>query len=145
MSYPTGWVTTPATELWTSSTALDFMSPAGDRIYDPVRTSNLWFAAASQPLAGKAGDTWVSDLLGQPDEGCGAKTEPITVDGAAGRMCEGLAAFSIQDRGYFIRLYTSGDEPSLGTYYDQAWFRTVLDTVQLHPEDAVDTAPSASA
>jgi hypothetical protein len=145
MSYPRGWVTTPASQLWTSSFALDLMSPAADRMNDPVLTGDLWFAVASQPLSGKAGDTWVTDLLGQPGEGCSTTTEPITVDGATGRMCENLAAFWIQDRGYFIRLYTSGDQRWLGRNYDLAWFRTVLETVQLHPENAVDTAPSPSA
>jgi hypothetical protein len=29
--------------------------------------------------------------------------------------------------------------------YDRAWFEEVLATVKLHPEDAVDAAPSATA
>ena len=48
------------------------------------------------------------------------------------------------DRGYTIRLYTSDDDAWVAEMYDQAWFRTVLDTVQLAPEDAVDPSPSAS-
>jgi hypothetical protein len=147
MSYPTGWVTAPATEPWTGVVILDFHSRTIDHIYDPVLQDHLFFDVASQPLAGQTGDIWVMDLVIDPNEGCdtATPTEPITVDGASGRICEGLVALSIQDRGYFIRLYTSGDEPWLAGYYDQAWFRSVLDTVQLHPEDAVDTAPSASA
>jgi hypothetical protein len=146
MSYPTGWVTAPATEPWTGSVQLDFHSPTIDHIYDPVLQDHLFLDVASQPLAGKAGDAWVTYLVTDPNEGCDSATptEPITVAGARGRICGTLVALSIQDRGYFIRLYTSGDEPWLESYYDQAWFRTVLDTVQLHPENAVDTAPSPS-
>ena len=147
MSYPTGWVTAPATGPWTGAIALDFQSPTIDHIYDAVLQDHLFLDVASQPLGGKAGDAWVTDLVADPNEGCGAATptEPITVNGASGRICGSLVALSIQDRGYFIRLYTSGDESWLDKYYDQAWFRTVLDTVQLHPENAVDTAPSPSA
>jgi hypothetical protein len=114
---------------------LDFHSPAIDHIYDPVLQDHLFVDVASQPLAGKAGDAWVTDLVADPNEGCdpATPTEPITVGGASGRICGTLVALSIQDRGYFIRLYTSGDEAWLANYYDLAWFRTVLATVQLHP------------
>ena len=147
VSYPSGWVTAPATEPWTGAVILDFNSRTIDHIYDPVLQDHLFLDVASQPLAGKAGDAWVTDLVADPNEGCGAATptEPITVGGASGRTCGSLVALSIQDRGYFIRLYTSGDEPWLERYYDQTWFRSVLDTVQLHPENAVDTTPSPSA
>jgi hypothetical protein len=46
------------------------------------------------------------------------------------------------DRGYLIMLRVSPDEPWLAPVYDRAWFESVLATVQLHPEDAVDAAPS---
>jgi hypothetical protein len=32
----------------------------------------------------------------------------------------------------------SPDETWLAPVYDRAWFESVLETVQLHPEDAVD-------
>jgi hypothetical protein len=146
LSYPTGWATAPATSPWIGAAELNFHSPVIDHIYDPVLQDHLFIDVASRPLAGKTGDAWVTDLLADPNDGCGlTPTEPVTLGGASGRICDGLVALSIQDRGYFIRLYTSGDEPWLERYYDQAWFRSVLDTVQLHPEDAVDTAPSPSA
>jgi hypothetical protein len=43
-----------------------------------------------------------------------------------------------------IILYTSGDDPAAVAGYDQAYFSDILATMQLQPEDAVDTAPSAS-
>ena len=77
--------------------------------------------------------------------GCGkAQKEPINVDGANGLRCGQLVAMWAADRGYYIRLYTSGDDSRLEASYDDAWFRSVLDTVQLDPATAVDTAPSAS-
>jgi len=146
IDYPTGWATAPATQPWISTTGADFMSPATDHIYDPVLQDHLFLSAASQPLAGEAGDTWVTEILADPDEGCdpAIPTEPITLDGASGRICGGLVAVSIQDRGYFIRLYTSDDDAWLSTHYDNTWFRSVLDTVQLDPATARDPSPSVS-
>jgi hypothetical protein len=146
IDYPTGWATAPATQPWISTTGADFMSPATDHIYDPVLQDHLFLSDASQPLAGVAGDTWVTEILGDPDEGCDPAIPPesITLDGANGRICGDLVALSTQDRGYFIRLYTSGDEPWVDTHYDNAWFRSVLATVQLDPASARDPSPSAS-
>jgi len=145
MSYPAGWTVRRATEPWTPTSERGFQAPALDNIYDPVLNDHLFFGIASQPLAGVTPDEWVTDFLADPDTGCrSGPTEPITIDGANGRMCEGLAAVSAGGRGYFVRLYTSGDEPWLSTYYDQAWFRGVLDTVRLDPAAAVDASPSPS-
>ena len=47
-------------------------------------------------------------------------------------------------RGYWIWLRRSDDDPAAVAPYDRAWFEEVLATVQLHPEDAVDVAPSAT-
>jgi hypothetical protein len=41
-------------------------------------------------------------------------------------------------------LYTSTDEPTLDPTFDRDWFLEVLETVQLHPEAAVDAMPSPS-
>jgi hypothetical protein len=144
ISYPTGWVTVPATEPWTATSEIYFFpSPDFDHIHDPILQDHLFLELGSQPLAGKTGDGWVSDFLDDPDAGCGtAPTEPITIDGASGLICEGVTAVAIGDRGYYVRLSTSNDEPWLGTYYDEAWFRGVLDTVQLDPAAAVDASPS---
>ena len=48
------------------------------------------------------------------EEGCGTTTEPIVVDGADGTIgaddCN-VAVVTTAGRGYWIQLYTSGDEP----------------------------------
>jgi hypothetical protein len=143
LSYPTGWKLSRATTIWTGG-GLNFPSPDIDYIYDGALTSDLFIATASQPLGSKAGGTWVSDFLRDPENDCaGGPTEQITVDGAKGSLCGTEVAFSVADRGYFIRLYTSGDEPWLETHYDTAWFKGLLATVQLHPENAVDTPPAS--
>ncbi|HSL77018.1 MAG TPA: hypothetical protein VK867_08740 [Candidatus Limnocylindrales bacterium] len=143
ISYPTGWKFLPASQPWKSE--LYFQSPEGDSIYDGQLLDHLFLGIASQPLGGIAGDAWVTGILGGP-EGCGeGGSQPITIDGASGRICGGLAALSAADRGYTVRLYTSGDEPWLERYYDSAWFQQVLETMQLRPEDAIDTPASPSA
>jgi hypothetical protein len=80
------------------------------------------------------------------DERC-TTTEPIIVDGATG-LSGGdtclVAVVTTAGRGYHIDLWMSPDDLDLVAQYDRAWFEDVLATVQLHPEDAVDVAPSAS-
>jgi hypothetical protein len=142
LAYPAGWNTQPATEPWTTGWP-DFGTPVGDFLYDPLLTDHLFIVVASQPLAGKSGETWATDILAMDDCGVG---EPVTVDGAsglAGSTCN-FAAVTLDGRGYVIALYTSPDEAWLVDVYDRAWFEQLLTTVDLRPEDAVDTAPSPS-
>ncbi len=74
-----------------------------------------------------------------------APIEPITIDGTQGQQCAaGAVAVSAGDRGYVIVLYTSGDDPAAVAGYDEAYFNDILATVQLQPEDAVDTPASPS-
>jgi hypothetical protein len=138
ISYPTGWVARPATEPWTKDVP-DFMSKAGDAIYDPIRQGDLWISVASQPIGASSPDQWAAEKLAF-DDGCTA-SEPITVDGATGVIgaddCT-RAAVTTDGRGYFVWLYTGGDDPSLNALYDGAWFKTVLATLQLQPKDALD-------
>jgi hypothetical protein len=141
--YPAGWVTSPATELWTPTSNMNFVSPTADHLYSARLRDHLFLAIASQPLAGTSADTWVADLLADPEAGCGSASQPVTIDGVNGGICGGLAAVSAAGRGYMIRLYTSNDEPWLANYYDDAWFRRVLATIQLDPAAAVDAPPSA--
>ena len=144
ISYPTGWATQAATDQ-SPGFETGFLSPGADWIYEPLQQDHLFIALTSEALAGAAGETWAGDYMSNPDEGCGTTpTQAVTVDGAEGLMCDGLALVWVTDRGYTIRLYRSGDDPWLDQAYDEAWFRTVLDTVQLAPEDAVDPSPSAS-
>jgi len=135
---------TPATKPWTGGNELNFEAATTDHIYDPTLQDHLFLSMASQPLGAKTGETWATAFLDTPEEGCGtAQKEPITVDGANGLSCGQLVALWVADRGYFIRLYTSDDEPWLATAYDDAWFRTVLDSVKLDPGKAVDASPAA--
>jgi hypothetical protein len=145
ISYPTGWTTFAATESWTGALP-NFMDPFGDDMYDPVLQDHLFLAVASQPLAGKTGAQWVDGLLnGLSSAGeCGPPIEPVTIDGSQGRLCGAIAATSAGDRGYVISLYTSGDDPAAVAGFDDAYFRQILATMQLKPEDAVDGSPSAS-
>jgi hypothetical protein len=150
LAYPNGWVAKPATRAWTHADGFNYDSPALDVIHDRSLESSLFIGLASQPLRSTPGNDWVTAILADPEEGCGTPTTPVTVDGASGRMCNGLAAFAAGGHGYFIRLYTSGDQPWIDRNYDLAWFEDVLKTVHLPAGDAGSSAaparpPSASA
>ncbi|HEY8168541.1 MAG TPA: hypothetical protein VIF84_07495 [Candidatus Limnocylindrales bacterium] len=137
VSYPTGWVPKAATEPWTNGIP-EQDAPFVDTI-DITPSNNPFIALVSHA---PGGDDWIADLLaGAPrtERPCPDR-EPTTIDGYPGvlaRDCiDGIAAFvTIQDRGYFIWLYGTDD---------LTWFRQILATVRLHPEDAVGAAPSAS-
>jgi hypothetical protein len=144
LSYPAGWAVSGATQNWTGGT-VNFPSPDIDYLYDRALTSDLFLAVASQPLGGKSGETWMTDFLRDPEADCYTAGTPVTVDGANGFQCDTQVAIVVANRGYFIRLYTSDDHPELDTSYDSAWFRGLLDTVQLHPEKALDRPGSPSA
>jgi hypothetical protein len=136
VSYPAGWKLQPATEPWPPGGAIRQSAAFADVIYQR-ETDSPFIALASQPLAGADPDEWTAmaaEILGASD--CGA-TEPVTVDGAEGRLYRGcLAAMvTVADRGYLIWLYRIND-------LDR--FKEFLATVQLHPEDAVDAARSGS-
>jgi hypothetical protein len=146
LSYPEGWTAQAATGPWTDSTfPLEFGAPHADFLYDPILTSDLFLTIASQPIGDSTPEAWVAEQMAS-GEGCAA-TEPITVDGATGLIgangCD-VAVVTTAGRGYWIQLYTSGDNPLTVAPYDRAWFEEVLATVQLHPEDAVDSGPSPS-
>ena len=141
MSYPEGWTAEAATEAWTDSTfPLAFGQPHADLLYDPTLESDLFLTVASQPIGDSTPEDWVAEQMAS-DEGCTA-TEPIAVDDApgliAGGSCPDVAVVTTAGRGYWIQLYTSGDDPGAVAPYDRAWFEEVLASVQLHPEEAVD-------
>ncbi len=147
ISYPTGWVTRPASDPWTAEYP-DFGPDDWRHHPRPGPLGDLWIMVASQPLAGKTASQWLDDLLaGLSGAGeCDTPIEPFTIDGNQGRLvCGAMAATSAGDRGYLIWLYTGGDNPAAVAGYDQAYFEDILATLQLQPEDAVDTAPSPSA
>jgi len=146
MSYPEGWFAQAATQLWTADTIpFDFSIPQADFLHDGEASFSLNLVFASQPIGASTPEDWVAQQMAGP-EGCAA-TEPITVDGATGLIGVGeckVAAVTADGRGYVILAGISPDDPSNATTYDRAWFEEVLATVQLHPEDAVEVAPSAT-
>lgn len=100
---------------------------------------------ASQPIGDSTPEDWVAEQMAS-GEGCTA-TGPIAVDGATGLIgvdeCN-VAVVTTAGRGYWIQLYTSGDDELAVAAYDRAWFEEVLATVQLHPENAADSGASPS-
>jgi hypothetical protein len=143
LSFPEGWTAQAATGPWTDSTfPLAFGEPHADFLYDPILTSDLFLTIASQPIGDSTPEDWAAEQMAS-DEGCTA-TGPIAVDGATGLIgadgCD-VAVVTTAGRGYWIQLYTSGDDELAVAPYDRAWFEEVLATVQLRPEDAVDTLP----
>lgn len=130
ISYPAGWTTRPATDAeWVGEA--NFQSPGADVLYDPVLEDHLFIGLGSVPLDGQAGDAWATAAMNADEDCASVEPEAITVDGAPGLICGGLALTWAGDRGYSIRLYTSGDEAWLSDVYDRAWFDTVLATVRL--------------
>jgi hypothetical protein len=141
ISYPETWTTRPASTPWTGG-FVDYMNPSGDVISQPTDPGDLWLAIASQPLGRRTPATFEDDVwqyLVDDDpnaSGCSSATSPVTIDGATGVIgCE-TAVVTDGGRGYYVRLYTGGDDPSLGEVYDDAWFRSVLATMDLQPGDA---------
>ena len=146
IDYPADWLTDPATTP-AKDPGLNFGSPDVDYLYDAQHQGDLFLAMASQPLAGKAPDAWVSDFLDSFDDGCTGPRVSLSVAGTDGVLC-GSVLFATADskRGYFVRSYTGSDlTPAEEAFYSEDWFRSVLATMQLHPEAARDTPVAASA
>ena len=146
ISYPTGWVTRPASGPWIADIP-DFHQGTGDIIHDPVLDDRLWIVVASQPLAGRSGEQWVDEAMTglSSADWCQPPRTQVTVDGAQGGKCLTAAAVTVGDRGYVTYLYAGGDDPAAVAGFDSAYFNDILATLQLQPEDAVDTAASPSA
>jgi len=146
ISYPTGWVTKPSTEPWTSGIP-DFFRADGDVIHPPTSQGGLWIMVASQPLAGRGGEQWVAEALTElvSEDYCESTLgAAVEIGGAEGKRCTpSSAAVSAGDRGYVIMLYVSNDDPA-AVANGEAWFDDIVATVQLQPENAVDVAPSAT-
>jgi hypothetical protein len=142
VSYPEGWTAQAATEPWTTSTFPHlFQGPQFDWLYDPDLNSSLFLAIASQPIGDSTPEDWLAEQI-TSQVGCTAG-KSITVDGATGYGaidCPWVVV-TTGGRGYWIQLVA---EPEAPPSYDDAWFEEILATVQLQPEDAVDTAQSPS-
>lgn len=147
ISFPEGWLTRPATTAWTQG-FLDFGHEGGDLLYEPSNPGNIWLAVASQPLGDRTPAEWEADVWqylidDDPDAaGCASEAQPITIDGASGIIACAVVLVTDGGRGYLIGLYVSGDDPRDAEVYDDAWFASVLATMELHPEDAVDAVAS---
>jgi hypothetical protein len=144
--YPHGWKARAAFVPYTDLGAVpQFYDPGFDVLYHPTLTDHLFLQMVSRPLGDSTPADWVAAQMAS-DEGCQA-TEPITVDGAVGLIGAGdckVAAITTAGRGYWIALSASPDDPAAVAPYDMAWFKDVVASVKLHPEDAVDSSPSAS-
>lgn len=141
LAAPEGWTTRPATEAWKGGIP-NTDEVTADAIYDPVLQDHLFLGIASMPLGEADADQWAADQYARDFADECPDAQPITVDGAAGVIgagdCMHLVYVAKGDRGYLILLRVSPDESWLAPVYDRAWFESVLDTVQLRPEDAVD-------
>ena len=149
ISYPAGWDTSAATEPWAAAGLPNFGEPAGDFMFDPILTDHLFLVVASRPLEGQDGAAWADEFLNAmaANDDCGLPLESVTIGSGPARLCAGggMVATWAGDRGYMVWLHTSGDDPTAVAAYDDAYFNEILATLQLRPEDAVDTAPSPSA
>lgn len=157
ISYPAGWATRPATEP-KNDDPITFGASYVDVIFDPTLQADPYIALVSEPLRGQSGEEWVIgvdavDTCGVREEGVGSTGGTYYLDGAygwaAGRVrgaqpagCQYVAA-ATATRGYIIGLHI-GDEQHPEAY-GWGWFQSVLETVDLRPEDAVDAlSPAAS-
>ncbi len=147
MGVPEGWQTRLATEPWTGG-QLDFDSPAADVIFDPRRGNGLYLLVASQPFVDMSEDAWRASVLQWTCRGHrGGEMWSWSVDGAYSYQqgpCNSGSIIATDTRGYLIRMVASSDEPGLADTYDWDWLKSVLETVDLRPEDAFDP-PSAGA
>lgn len=134
VSYPTGWVPRDATGPWPAGESVIEESQFADIISDGSTNDTAFLALASRPLGSTPFTQWAADYL----EGACNQSEPITVDGAVGVVSTvansacSLALVPAGGRVYLIWLYR---------IEDRSQFQAVLETVDLRPEDAVDTAP----
>ena len=146
LSYPEGWTAQAATEPWKDRPGEpEYLDPGYDVLQDPVLADHLFLAIASKPIGDSTPEEWVAAQMARDDR-C-TTTEPIAVDGATGLIgandCDTVAV-TIAGRGYSITLFASDDDPVAVAPYDRAWFEEVLASVQLHPQDAVDSGASPS-
>ena len=144
MSYPEGWTAQAATAPWTErSFPLNCTSaPEVDVMYDSIRGCDLFLTMASQAIGDATPEGWVAAMM-DGEGGCSV-SESTTVDGASGQIGEvncDIAVVATGGRGYWIQLYTGGDDPAAVAPYDRAWFEEVLGTVQLQPEAAAEAPP----
>jgi hypothetical protein len=141
VSYPAGWTAEPATVSWQTGQPGD-TDGARDTI-DNGSSESSFIGLASQPLAGRTGSEWASELLATPGAFCRPPTEGITVAGEQGVLAQcsdsgtnGLLALVWdQTRGYWIVLYRMDD---------RALFDQILGSVELRPGDVSEVRGTAT-
>jgi hypothetical protein len=132
IGYPGEWLVNPATQASTGAEG-NFGDPDVDTIYEPSLQDHLFLTLRSSPIGSQTAAQWLADQAVKTE--C-PNTAPTTIDGIAGTIgidCSvGLVVKG--DRGYVIRLYTSGDEKWIDQVYTPDWFiNVVLPTVKLDP------------
>jgi hypothetical protein len=159
IDHPVDWHVRPATEPWTDG-ELNFDSPAADVIYHPALRDRLYFVMASQPFEspseaedwdGTAPGDW--DGLGHvqlclPGEGGHGMGGPFPVDGGRAIELQACGSFAVainwaDTRGYVVALIVR-DEQGLRETYDHRYFDAALETVDLHPKEAVEAPPEGN-
>lgn len=142
IAVPETWSTRPATAPWTTE-YVDYFSESSDLLLG----EHGFLALASQPLGDRTPAEWQADvwqILIDDDPataGCSSEAEPITIDDASGVFACNLALVTSGGRGYWIRDFLE-DDPPWGSVYDRAYFESILATMTLNPEDAVDSVAS---
>lgn len=136
IAYPAGWEATVDTNPWPPSSGT-YREPLGDQLFDPAR-GDVFIKAASQSLAGATFDAWSAMVF----EGrrCAGSPAPIMIDGAEGLVDSSCltAVVASGGRGYLFVATWSDDRAELRSVDWAGWFRDVLATVQLRPEDALE-------
>ena len=143
ISYPEGWTTRPATAPWITG-VVDYFNDGAD-LLQPGNPGSPFVALASQPLGDKSSAEWEADIwqmLIDDDAGtaeCRSNAVPITVDGAAGVKGCDIVLVTDGGRGYAVMLWISSGTTGFAAASDRALYDSILATMQLQPEDAVDT------
>ncbi len=138
IDHPSGWTVLPATRSWSGDTAL---GDAADFLFDPAYDSRLALLIASQPYGDRTQNEWRVQTLYGICADAGHAFGSWHVDGVSSMLltCGNASAALIPaaERGYVILFVDRGEGPRTDGY-DEDWFRALLATVDLHPEDAVD-------
>jgi hypothetical protein len=170
IGYPSGWQTRAATEPW-GHDEVTFGAPYVDVIFHPMLKEDLYFAVVSEPLGDKWRPGWINagaklESVGICKAATGGGGGRGTLDGADAwfEYCgsdlwdESVVAVETPSRGYIIYIHVGNAaaerevnalkrqlDETLEAPFDGSWFDAALETVDLRPEDAVDSlSPSES-
>lgn len=152
IDHPAGWTVRPATEPWGRG-EVAFGSPDVDVIFDPTLRNDLYLAMVSRPLGGRSGQDWVQGHL-PPSWGIcqrafgagGGGGDPVDGSYAWIEGCDtptgsdSVAIVATATRGYVIYLHIGDEVPATYTVPD---FEAALETVDLHPDEALDALSSS--